>query len=192
LYHGPAKWSYAERMYGREMVLLQSSKAEDNGQDSELVCAVQKTAIVNKSASINFQFRASGPGIVGIVFKYVDEKNLYSFEIGGGDDVNRRFFQIRKKYNNSWSVIKRFNTNEEVSQLPFFGYELKTWYAISIEILNYQITVYASLLGTTAKMMVMRVEDDSMKNGLVGLCSSGTEVAFAEFGIRPLPIPKSI
>lgn len=153
--------------------------------------AIVKNVIVKKSATIEFQFRAENAGYVGVVFKYVDSNNYYTFEIGGGDDITKRFFQIRKKIDNSFSVIKRFNSNEEISSLPFFGYDLRSWYDISIELIDDNISVFASLLGTTAKMQVMKVQDSSIPTGRVGFLSNGTKVVFAEIFIRPIPVAYS-
>ena len=141
---------------------------------------------------INFQFRAEDDGYVGLAFKYMDENNYYTFEMGCGDDMRKRFFQIRRKLDSSWSVLKRFNTNDEINQLPFFGCEINSWYAISVEIKSCQATVYASILGVTAVMEVMRINDCSISTGRIGLATAGTRVSFAEISIRPIPIPYSI
>ena len=103
--------------------------------------------------------------------------------------MESRYFQVRKKVDGNFSLIKRFNTNDEISYLPFFGYEVNTWYTVSIELKFDSIDIYVSLLGVTAKMIVFKLKDNSFKFGYVGFGTYGTEAAFSEIFIRPFPIP---
>jgi len=117
--------------------------------------------------------------------------NYMTFEIGGGDNVQARFYRLRKKVNGIFTTLKRFNNNEELKHLPFFGYEVNTWYAVSIEIYNEKIAVYAALLGVTSKTFITKVKDDTLPFGYVGFGTSHTEAAFSEISVRPMAIPYS-
>jgi hypothetical protein len=153
--------------------------------------SILRSCHVKERSIIDYQFRASSTGYVGAVFKYKDSSNYYTFEVGGGDDISKRFFQIRKKLDGQFSIVKRISTNKEVEQLPFFGYERNTWYAVSIELLYDEIKVFISLVGVTAKMQLMKVKENSIAFGRAGFSTCQTEAAFSEIYIRPVPVPLS-
>ena len=188
---GPPKWMFESKKYQRENVLAQNSSVYDKGQFSEPTMAIIKGKIVKKSAIIDVQFLAKDAGYVGVIFKFVDNKNYYTFEIGGGDDVSKRFFQIRKKIDGFFSVIKRVNTIEELSSVPFFGYEPNNWYHIRILLQDNNISISAALLGTTILEKIMEIQDDSIISGRVGFSTHQTQAVFSEITIVPIPIPSS-
>ncbi len=170
-------------------VLRQSSRVRDLGENSESSKCILRNIEVHSRAIIDYQFRASMPGYVGCIFKYKDDSNFYSFEVGGGDDITKRFFQLRKKVNGTYSVIKRINTDKDIPSVPFFGYELATWYAVQIIIKDNEIAVYVALLGTTSKLLLFKVDDNSLPWGMVGFSTFNTEAAFDEIFVRPIPLP---
>ena len=149
--------------------------------------AIIKDVIVKKRASIDFQFYAKGNGYVGIIFKFVDYLNYYIFEIGGGDDITKRFFQLRKKVDGSFSIIKRVNSGEELSNLPFFGYEKNTWHHVKLILRNDFIVVLAALLNTTSLVKIIEEKDGTIPSGRVGFATHQTQAAFSEIQVRPLP-----
>jgi len=172
-------------------VLRQDSLVEDKGQHSEPTMAILKKTSVKKKSIIDFDFLAMKAGFVGIVFKYINERNYYTFEIGGGDDVSKRFFQLRKKVDGAYSIIQRYNSPEEISSVPFFGYQLKTWYHVKVVLNNDQIVVMASLIGTTTLRKIMDVKDSAISAGRVGFSTYQTQALFSEILITPTPIMNS-
>ena len=175
--------------YHREFVLRQASFIADLSQNNEPTISYLKNVYVKEQAIIDYQFRASGTGYVSCVFKYKDCNNYYTFEMGGGDNVDARFFEIRKKQDGHFTSIKKFSTQKEIEYLPFFGYETNTWYAVSIEIKYNNIKVFVSILGITAKMIVFNLDDNTLPFGYVGFGTYGTPGIFSEIFVRPFPIP---
>jgi hypothetical protein len=192
LQDGPGNWLYKQSIGGRDTVIYQTSRAHDNSDFSEGTMLIRKNKILNKNGSFDVEFRAEYQGVVGIIFKYKDENNYYTFEIGGGDDISKRFFQLRKKINGTFSLLKRFNSSEEISSVPFFGYEVNNWYSITILVKNDEIAVSGALIGTTAKSLILLVKDDSIPRGALGYSTNGTTCAFSEIGLLPILTPKSI
>jgi hypothetical protein len=187
--NGPSKWLYAKNIYGREVVLYQTSKIRDQGEDTDTSKSILNGVSVGCSTSINYEFRGNHDGIVGVVFKYKDNDNFFTFEVGGSDEMKNRFFQLRKKFEGKWSTISRFNSNQEVPYLPFFGYELGTWYGVSVQINCPFIRVSVGLIGVTKKIQIMEVEDSTLADGKMGFSISGTVAAFAEINLSPSEIP---
>jgi len=150
--------------------------------------AILKNTYVKKKAIIKCDFLARNDGFVGVVFKYRDHMNYYIFEIGGGDDTSKRFFQIRKRVDGAFSILQRFNTNLEIDSVPFFGYEKNTWYSVNIKLKNENILVRVSLIGTTNLIKVFEVKDTSIQSGRVGFATHQTVAYFSEIFIQPIPI----
>ncbi len=184
-------WKYEENKFGKNKVLIQTANIVDEGPNDERTYAIIKNPWIHKYGVINYEFRASKEGVVACIFKYKDDRNFLTFEVGGGEDVAKRFFQVRKKFENSWSSIKRYNSIEELSTVPFFGYEPNNWYQVQIQIINAKIRISAALLGSSSMVNIMTVEDNSIPNGRVGFGGSGTEFGFGMISVSPLPLVPS-
>jgi len=169
------------------MVLTQNANVEDRGQNFEPTMAILKNIFVKKRASIDFQFYAKENGYVAIIFKFVDFFNYYIFEIGGGDDITKRYFQLRKKIDGSFSIIKRISSEEELPNVPFFGYEKNTWHHVRIILRNDLILVLASILDTSSLVKILEEKDGTIPSGRVGFATYKTQAAFSEIQIKPLP-----
>jgi len=186
--NGPAKWSFTKNLYERPVLLRQNSRIKDSGTAGELSLAIIKSIFVRKKAFFKVEYRASNSGVVGFVFKYLDNDNYFLFEIGGGDDVAQRYLQVRKKLTGVWSLVKRYNRIEEIPTLPFFGYDPESWYEISIELLNESIKIFGGIKGTTKDVLIFEFSDNSIPYGRVGFATSGTEAVFADINVYPTPI----
>ena len=178
-------------MYGRESLLRQCSNTRDKSENEDTTKSIIKDLEVKKGSVLIYEFRASHEGVVGCIFKFVDNSTFYTFEIGGSSDMTKRFFRIRRQLKGAWTTIKQINTNAEISFLPFFGYEVNTWY--SVEVITEQTTMIVSiaLMGLTQRMKIMTVNDDKIARGGVGFSTSGTEAVFGEITLRPPPIEYS-
>ncbi len=145
-----------------------------------------------KRAKINYEFKAGNEGIVGCVFKYKDEGNYFIFEIGGSSNISKRFFRMRIKLDGKWDVLKAYNSHQELSYLPFFGYDINTWYSVEIRIEKQKFEVYVGVLGTTERLKIMTLDvDDKIRGGRIGFSTFGTDAAFSEICVKPPTIPFS-
>ncbi len=153
--------------------------------------AILKSVMVKKRAIIDYQFRSSYDGVIGCIFKFKDINNYYTFEVGGGDDMSKRFLQLRKKVDGNFNLIKKYNSNEDISSLPFFGYERNAWVMVEITIKYDEINIVMALSGTTTYNLVFKENDKDLTYGKVGWSTNGTDGAFSEILIRPIPIPYS-
>ncbi len=189
--HGPPKWYFAKFMYGRYRLLRQGSYLRDLGQNNDTTKAILKNVRVFHATHILYDFRTKRDGFVGCIFRYLNERNYVTFEVGGGTNVKHRWFRIRKVVKGAWSTIKMITTPEQLSFLPFFGYDVNTWYSVKIIVNNSEIDIFIGLLGTTERMKIMSVTEPQLKEGRIGFSTSGTEAVFDEIFVRPPPLPYS-
>lgn len=178
-------------MYHRESLLRQSSTMQDKSENEDSTKCIIKDLEVKKSSVLLYEFRASNPGIVGCIFKFVDNMNFYTFEVGGSSNVKSRFFRIRRQFKGVWTTLKLISTNAEIAFLPFFGYEVGTWYSVEVVTELESMVVSIALMGLTQRMKIMTVVDDKITRGRVGFSTSGTEAVFGEIVLRPPYIPFS-
>ena len=190
--NGPAKWYYTKNTHNREILVRQSTPFSGTGENMDTTKAILKNVNVRKGAIIKYEFRASGTGVVGCIFKFVDNNNFYTFEIGGSYNTASRFFQIRRKLRGDWTTIKIIGTNAEISYLPFFGYEVNTWYSVEIVLSGDKILASVALMGLTQRMKVIAASDNAISIGRIGFSTYGTEAVFGEISVIPAPIPISI
>jgi len=178
-------------MFGREVLLRQKSNMLDKSEFGDTTKTIIKGLTVKKGSVLLYEFRAMHAGVVGCILKFVDNNNFYTFEVGGSSAISSRFFQIRRNFKGTWTTLKRISTNEEVPFLPFFGYDIDTWYSVEVVTQESEFTISIALLGITERMKIITVSDDKIPRGRVGFSTSGTAAVFGEIVLRPPPIPYS-
>lgn len=86
-------------------------------------------------------------------------------------------------------MIRNYTNSNELPFVPFFGYEIDTWYSVTIEINESNIFITATINnGNTSKVKIINENDNQLKIGRVGFSCSGTQAAFGEIKIMPIPI----
>jgi hypothetical protein len=186
--NGPSLWSFKTDIMDRETVIKQDSSISDKSFKREPSMLILKDKFI-KRGYFSVDLAGFDNGRIGVVFKYINPKNYYLFEIGGFTKENR-IFELRKKVNGMTSVIKRINSNEELdlteaSKSEAFGYIPNKWYSIKIVVDTSNIKIFYKKEGTPEKL-ILQTKDDDLQIGLIGLTTFNTKAIFDNLILRPI------
>ena len=112
-------------------------------------------------------------GTVGIIFRFQDYYNYYTFEIGG---ERKKFIQLKK------NVLGKFTVLQKVDDR---GYEAFKWYQVKLYVAGSQIKVFFNE-AEAASEEAMSVEDEELKEGTIGFSTFRTPCGFDKIKIHPL------
>ena len=191
--NGPSEWGFSNGKENRETVIMQKSNVADKSYNKEPTQLILKDKYIRKG-TLSVDLLGKNKGRLGLSFKYVDENNYYLFEVGGGHKKQNRYFQLRKKINGKMKLMKRINSNKELSEeerkkSKDFGFLTQTWYSLRIHIDGPKMKFFFNKKGNPEKS-ILNYEDDDIPYGLIGVSSSKTAGLFDNLQIRPLSEPK--
>jgi hypothetical protein len=165
------EWAVEENIDGRLKLISQKNIINTSNDSEEGSLFILQNKHCNEG-KLSVKLKSlDSQGVIGIIFKYMDEDNYYLAEISA------TLTRIRKKINGNFYLLK---INQD------YKYRPGEWYKAELVIKESQFMLYLTIfMENVNKELILTSEDFGIRNGMTGLYTYHTRAYFDEFELNP-------